>query len=113
MTGSISYYLPVFKVENAKNRIAPFVGMPDNVNASVAPTESITNPSTGWLYKAPKAYGTYRRWWWELSNEKKNQIWVFTKTITMLLLNARTEYVCKETCFDERDDGKSIDNHPK
>jgi len=53
--------LPVFKVENEKNTIATVVGKPERVKASVAPTESITNPSTGWLYKAPKAYGTYKR----------------------------------------------------
>jgi hypothetical protein len=76
--------------------------MPDSVNASVAPTESITNPSTGWLYKAPKAYGTYRRWWWELSNEKKSDMGIYKNDHNVVVLNARTEY-----------DGKSIDNHPK
>ena len=36
-------------------------------------------------------------------------IWPSCIILVMLL----TEYVCRGTCFDEKDDGKSTDIHPK
>lgn len=54
--------LPVFMVAKVKKNIVSLNVNPATFIATAEPSVSKINPSRGWLYRAPKAYGTYNRW---------------------------------------------------